>query len=308
MPALAEHIAPNHPSPTRPPIAPAQVRVRGGARVLGVTTAHRLAGRAECDVAIRRFDLPIDGLPRGLRGLRILQIADLHLGPCVGPDFVAGVVQRALELRPDLFALTGDYVEHARSPVGELPALLAPLAGDPSAPPLGAVAVLGNHDWYAGHTRVAGALRRAGLRVLNNERLFLSSDREFIANAAPASLCVAGLGDLNHQDCRVGDALAGVDERTPRLVLSHHPDSAELDAWRALRADGMLSGHTHGGQVSLPWIGPPISHSRFGRKYLGGVAQGPHFPVVVSRGLGMAMLPVRFGVPPEFVEITLVQR
>lgn len=284
------------------------VRVRGGVRLLGLTTSHRLAKRGLCDAQIRRYELPIEGLPRGLRGFRILQIADLHLGPCVGPEFVRGVVERGLELRPDLFALTGDYVEHARSPVHELPALLGPLCRDPSAPALGAVGVLGNHDWYAGHTRVGEALAGAGIRLLNNERVFLTEDRELIPSPAPGALCIAGLGDLNHQDCRPVGALAGVAERTPRVVLSHHPDSAELEVWGGVRADAMLSGHTHGGQIALPFIGPPVSHSRYGRKYLGGVAQGPRFPVVVSRGLGMALLPVRFGVPPEFVEVTLVER
>jgi len=284
------------------------VPVRGAVRRFGVVSAHRWFGRGQCRVAIRRYELPIADLPRSLRGVRIVQIADLHLGPCVGREYAAGVVERALELRPDLFVLTGDYVEHARSPVDELGGLLSPLVQDPSAPELGALAVLGNHDWYAGHTRVARALDGAGVRVIDNTRLWLTANRELVETPARAALCIAGLGDLNHQDCRVGDALSGVDDRTPRLVLSHHPDSAELGVWRAVRADAMLSGHTHGGQISLPLVGPPVSHSRHGRKYLGGVAQGPRFPVVVSRGVGMALLPVRFGVSPELVEITLVER
>jgi predicted MPP superfamily phosphohydrolase len=67
----------------------------------------------------------------------------------------------------------------------------------------------------------------------------------------------------------------------------------------------MFSGHTHGGQVSLPIFGPPVTLSRYGRKYIGGVVEGPACRVVMSRGIGMSILPVRIGVPPELVEVRL---
>ena len=69
----------------------------------------------------------------------------------------------------------------------------------------------------------------------------------------------------------------------------------------------MISGHTHGGQVRLPLIGTPMIPSQFGQKYAGGLVQGPAFPVLISRGVGMSLLPVRFNVPPEIVEITLTR-
>jgi predicted MPP superfamily phosphohydrolase len=105
-------------------------------------------------------------------------------------------------------------------------------------------------------------------------------------------------------------AFANIAEHTPRIVLAHQPDTAELaplTSPHASRIDLMCSGHTHGGQVSIPFIGTPLVPSRYGSKYAGGFIQGPAFPVVVSRGIGMSLLPVRFNVPPEIVEITLTR-
>lgn len=277
--------------------------------LFGLTTVHSLARRRGFDLPVRRYEVEIKGLPRGLDRFRVVQLSDLHLGPCVSPEFVSAVVERSLELAPDLIVMTGDYVEHARSPVGALSGLLGPLraeSGGARVPPL---AVLGNHDWYAGAERVRGALVESGTRLVENSRLFLSEDRELMA-AAPriGGLCIAGLGDLGHGDTDPGAALSGLSAEMPRIVLAHNPDSAELGVWGGeapLRVDLMLAGHTHGGQVRLPLIGSPVTHSRYGQKYLGGVVQGPRFPVVVSRGLGMSLLPVRFRVPPELVEVTL---
>ncbi len=93
----------------------------------------------------------------------------------------------------------------------------------------------------------------------------------------------------------------------PRLLLSHHPDVAERFPTRfpELHYDLQLSGHTHGGQVRIPGHGTPIVPSEFGPKYAGGLIQGPAWPVIVSRGVGMAVAPLRLGVDPEIGLIVL---
>ena len=99
-----------------------------------------------------------------------------------------------------------------------------------------------------------------------------------------------------------------------RIVLAHTPDTAEIPeltgggrSLRARRIDLMVSGHTHGGQVRVPLLGAPVTLSRYGQKYARGLVQGPICPVVISAGIGMSVFPVRFGVPPEVVEITLTR-
>src|SRR6185436_5967083 len=113
------------------------------------------------------------------------------------------------------------------------------------------------------------------------------------------TLCIGGLGDLLTDFVSMNLALEGVDPAIPRVVLAHNPDTAEsrqcvgIPGLPPHRVDLMLSGHTHGGQVKLPLIGSPAIPSRFGQKYAGGLVQGPSFPVIVSRGIGMSLFPVR---------------
>jgi hypothetical protein len=120
------------------------------------------------------------------------------------------------------------------------------------------------------------------------------------------SLCIAGVGDVWTDEVSFTKALRGIPEDMPRIVLSHNPDVAEtMDSHH--RVDLMLSGHTHGGQVRLPVIGAPACPSHYGMKYLGGKCHGPQCPVIVSRGIGLAGIPLRFRVPPELCVITLVK-
>jgi len=244
------------------------------------------------------------GLPRELEGMRVVQISDPHLGRLVPASFLAAAVEHARRLEPDLVALTGDYVDAGTDFIAEAARLLAPLRR--GAVPV--VAVLGNHDWYACGSTVRRALEDVGIPVIDNRRLFLDG-RTRCLDASPRSrsaLCLAGLGDLGEDRIDPAVALADLPEAMPRLVLAHNPDSAERPEVRqGPRIDLLLSGHTHGGQVRLPIVGTPVTMSRHGSKYAGGFVRGPACPVIVSRGVGMTVVPVRWGVPPEVVRITL---
>jgi uncharacterized protein len=254
---------------------------------------------------VRRYDLPIADLPPSLDGLRLVQISDTHLGPRISEAFLREVVARAVALKPDGFLLTGDYI-HAGDKHIELAAdIFGPLVrGEGARPTFG---VLGNHDWYGDAAALSRLLESRGVRMIDNGRLFIGDDRTVTDRADRGALCVAGLGDLIGDRILPGRALDGVPREMPRLVLAHNPDTAELPeiVRGGRRIDAMFSGHTHGGQVSLPIFGPPVTLSRYGRKYIGGVVEGPACRVVMSRGIGMSILPVRIGVPPELVEVRL---
>lgn len=259
-------------------------------------------------LAVRRYRVAIRGLPASFEGMRIAHVSDLHCGPRVARAFLDEAIERAIAIKPDVYLLTGDYVSHGPDQIPHAAELVSRLVND-SAARFGVVGVLGNHDWYAGGRRVRDALRSVGAHMVDNDRIFLDGAAGRVTlseSGAPGaeSLCIAGLGDLYEDIQDPAAALASVDASTPRLVLAHHPDTAELPQLTQ-RIDLMLSGHTHGGQVRLPFIGAPIVSSSYGQKYVGGLVQGPLFPVVVSRGVGMSILPVRLGVAPELVEIEL---
>jgi predicted MPP superfamily phosphohydrolase len=170
---------------------------------------------------------------------------------------------------------------------------------------LGVVAVLGNHDHWEGVDACRAAFDSIKIALIDNGRLFLSR-RGLSSEPSRDALCIAGVGDLWDDRVDLPAALKDAPADMPRILLSHNPDVAELGELAFNRVDLMLSGHTHGGQVALPVVGALRVPSRFGQRYAGGLCPGPACPVIVSRGVGMTILPVRFGVPPEIGLITLV--
>ncbi len=262
-----------------------------------------------------RFKVPIRGLPQELSGLRMVQISDTHLGPRVPAEYIRGVLARAIAVDPDIFLLTGDYIHNGRRQVEPAVELFAPViaTGKP------VVAVLGNHDWYDNAGPISKKLlAEAGVTLIENSRVFMDAATRRVQRELPSgpSLCFAGFEDLLQGAPNPGAALDGVPADVPRIVLSHNPDMAEheevcsaaigREVIKGRRIDLMLSGHTHGGQVSIPFIGPPIVPSEFGRRYAKGLNRGPVCPVLTSAGIGMSLIPMRLYVDPELVEITLV--
>jgi uncharacterized protein len=261
------------------------------------------------DLRSARYTVPIADLPPGLEGLRLAQISDTHLGPRIPAAFIESAVAKAMSMQPDIVILTGDYIHAGEVHIEPAADLFRPLL-TLGVPVLG---VLGNHDWYGNGPRMRRALLNAGIHMIDNSRVYISADDRRLLRAAPAGgLCIAGFGDLTEEGVDLDGALKNVPPGMPRLLLSHNPDAAELRVFRDAsrpgpRVDLMISGHTHGGQVRLPFLGTPGIPSRYGQKYAGGLVRGPSFRVLISRGVGMSLLPVRLGVPPEITEITLVR-
>ncbi|MDB5294960.1 MAG: putative metallophosphoesterase, partial [Phycisphaerales bacterium] len=248
----------------------------------------------------------IAGLPAPLRGLRVVHLTDIHHGPWTSLQYVRRVVQQANALKPDLVLLTGDYVHQSDvyiAPVVRELALLRARAG--------VVATLGNHDWWENDRLTRSEFRKTPMRLIDNDRLFLTAERTLEQSVGPAdakyAVCLAGVGDLWEGSPNYAHALGGVPDAMPRVLLSHNPDVAEDPALLAAgpRIDLMLSGHTHGGQISLPLIGAPVTLSRYGQKYASGMVQSPLCPVYVNRGIGTTVMPVRFGVRPEIAVFEL---
>lgn len=246
--------------------------------------------------------LPIRGLPPELEGLRLGFMSDLHCGPVNSQDYLMGAVRAMNDLKPDVIVLPGDFVSVSGEYFPRAAELLSELRPRITGALLG---TLGNHDHWHGLELARAQLPAAGLHIVENRHLILTPRREL--SSGGRGLCLAGVGDLWEDKPDLHLALAGVPEDVPRLVMCHNPDVAEWQAEGAPRVDLMLSGHTHGGQVSFPVIGPPLLPSDFGQKYAEGLVQAPSFPVFVTRGVGVGGIPVRLGVRPEIVLFELTQ-
>jgi len=243
------------------------------------------------DLAQPRVSMSICDLPPVFAGFRIALVTDLHAGPCVPPWWLEHVAGQVAALDPDVIALGGDFVSHARSDLDGLEGVLQQFRARD-----GVIAVLGNHDHWIGAEHVVPVLERGGARVLMNEHV--------VIRRGPHALAIAGVDDFSHGAVRLDDALAGIPLDVPRVLLSHNPDLVEYIP-QDVRVDVMLSGHTHNGQLHLPLVGPLTVPSQFGATYLHGLKRCRSTQLYVSAGVGMASIPWRWGNPPELPLIEL---
>jgi len=233
--------------------------------------------------------------------LRLAVLTDFHIGaPHVGLDKLRRIVERTNAENPSLVVLLGDFVIGGPRRQTGLPGgtFVAP---EPIAQelrnlhaPLGVFAVLGNHDWWFDGEQVGRALTGVGITVLENRAVRIKrGDQAF---------WLAGIADLWTRDPDITGTLERVDGDNPVLLISHNPDIfPEVPP----RVSLTIAGHTHGGEVSLPFFGRPVLKSRTGYSAGHFVEQGRH--LFVSSGIGTSIFPVRFGAPPEIVILTLAQ-
>jgi len=267
-----------------------------GALALGAAALAAYAGWVEPRrLVVRRDTLPLPRWPASLAGLRIGVMTDLHAGVVhAGEATVGRWVERMNAERPDLVLLGGDFTDAHWLFGGRLaPERIAErLAGLRA--PHGAVGVLGNHDWKQFGMRMWTALAAAGIPVLENDSLAF--------DAPGGRFHVAGLADLRHRRPDVEAALSGVPDGEPALMLMHDPDVFPHVPGRVALT---VAGHTHGGQIALPYVRRLVIPSRFGERYARGhvVEHGRH--LVVGAGLGTSGLPVRLLAPPELLLLEL---
>jgi hypothetical protein len=261
-----------------------------GGLALGVGLA--LPGRSRASTGHPRVEevtLPVPGLDPAHDGLRVAQLSDLHAGYRTPDALIRAAIAQANAGTPDLVLLTGDFVCNDRREVGLMRELMAGLA----APTL---AVLGNHDVRTDRQGTAAGLRALGYEVLENAWTRVE------VRGAP--LAVVGVGDAMTGQEDVPRAVAGLPPGATPLVMAHGPTSA--DRLRRLRRPLVcLSGHTHGGQISLPFLTPMLFAGVAGEPYVRGRYRLGDVQLYVNRGVGNSGVRVRINSPPEVTLFTL---
>jgi predicted MPP superfamily phosphohydrolase len=243
-------------------------------------------------LVVTRADIAVPQWPVEARPLRIAMLSDIQpAGPHVTAERVAEIVAETNALEPDLIVLLGDYVSLMRASTSYVPPKATAAVLTRVQAPLGLHAVLGNQDWWLDGRYIRRLLEEAGIAVYEN-------DARPIEAGDGGRLWIAGLADLSSRRVDLAGTLAEVTDDAPVILLSHSPDVfADVPGRVALT----LAGHTHGGQINLPYLGRLIVPSRFGQRYAyGHIIEGGR-QMFVSSGIGNAILPARYGVPPEIV-------
>jgi predicted MPP superfamily phosphohydrolase len=291
------------PGLTRRTLLKSSAGLAGFAAVMLPASGALAAREAADDLIVTSYKLNLPHWPAGQK-LSICVIADLHAGgPNMGLERVRQVVDAGNALQCDLVVLMGDYfathpfvTERVPPPAwaGELSRLRARL---------GVHAIYGNHDWWYDLAGTRKALADVRIPAMQNQAVLLGEPGE--------RFWLAGLGDqlayvLGPRRFRgvhdLPGTLAQITSDDPVILLAHEPDIFPTVPERVALT---LAGHTHGGQVRLPFIPPLWAPSKYGARYVYGhvVEQGRH--LIVSGGLGCSKVPLRFGVPPEIVRVQL---
>jgi len=250
-------------------------------------------------IEVTRQPIKLAKLPAAFHGFRVVQLSDIHHSSYLGAAEIAEAARRANELKPDLIALTGDYVSRSRDYIAGCARALGQLRA-----PHGVFAVLGNHDHWTDGEMMAAALGAEGIRVLSNECVRIER--------GGAHLWLAGVDDLMVKRADLPAALAPTTSHEARILLAHNPAIIHEAAREGV--DLVLSGHTHGGQINWRLLAGRTDHAatrwlrrptpRFTRAQ--GHAKLGATQIYVNRGLGTSVLPLRYGCPPEITVIELI--
>jgi predicted MPP superfamily phosphohydrolase len=250
-------------------------------------------------------NLSFPNLPPSFHGFRIIQISDLHASFWVGRDYLMEVVREINKLKKDLVVITGDIITGSVNNFWKrwMPKInndylsmvidvLGNLDGGDK------IAVLGNHDQWDGkktELRLVGELERVGIQVLRNSSKKLSRGL--------SSLYVAGTDDY-WVSCDLEKTLRGVPKNEFKILLCHNPD-VRTHINNETKIDITLCGHTHGGQVAIPFISQHFIPIKDPFRYQAGLIKEPYGYTYVNRGIGTLVFPFRLAASPEITRFTL---
>ena len=244
-------------------------------------------------ILVNHYHIPVSNLPISFQDFTIVHLTDLHYGFLVPESVIQWVVNKANTLQKDIIVCTGDYVHENNSTqqIDQVWPILSQLSA-----PLGVYSVLGNHDHWADTERSLYWLQRSG-QNLRHKAIPLERNGNRI--------WLGGTGDLLEDDLLVDPIFKAAPPPDCKILLAHNPDTADTEF--KTHIDLFLCGHTHGGQVRIPFYGAPILPVN-NKDYSSGYIQTDKTALFISRGIGWAHLPIRFNCPPEIAVLHLQKK
>jgi len=280
---------------SKPPISRRRFLALSGVAALGIPLYAAEISRHE--IKVEQVTIRMPRLPEVFHGLRIAQISDLHYANYTEPFFIRRVVEHVNRLKADVVVFTGDYITVGLWPYEDIVRFAnncAELLSQIACPIR--YACLGNHDYGVNQWMVTDALTSHGIPVLTNRSEPLERDG--------VRLWFAGTGDALCKGVDLDRAVPAASRKDgePVILLAHEPDI--LSTVVPYQVDLMLSGHTHGGQIRLPFV-PALFLPKLGTEFVEGRFQMGNTQLYVNRGIGTVNLPLRFNCPPEITVLTL---
>ena len=244
---------------------------------------------------VKKQTLELPNWPKKDDNFKIAIIADLHAGaPFINTAKIEKIVNLTNKEKPDIIFLLGDYVAYRVIGARLLePEITANMLKNLKAP-YGIIAVLGNHDWRYNGKKVWKAFESAHIKVLENNAVKIKIKNGY--------LWIGGLADLETRYPDIYTTMKDMNDSNPIIILSHHPD---MFRFVPQKVSLTISGHTHCGQVFLPFLGRPVIPSNFGQLYAIGHIEENNRNLFVSCGIGTSDIPVRFRVKPEINILTI---
>jgi predicted MPP superfamily phosphohydrolase len=241
-------------------------------------------------IQINTYKIQVPNLPQEFHNFKILHLTDLHFGFLTPESIIEYVVEKSNILEKDIIVCTGDYI-HERNNTDQIDRVW-PILNKLEAKS-GVFSVLGNHDHWGDFERSLYRLEKSGQNIRHRVRSIERNN---------SRIWIGGAGDLWEDRLEIDETFHDVPQNEFKILLAHNPDTA--DHKFETKIDLMISGHTHGGQVSIPLLGPlilPVKNKRYSSGYI----KTADTNLFISKGIGWAVLPIRFNCLPEIAILEL---